>query len=420
MSAVSVSGDAILDLYPCLAGSCGDGIVDVGEECDPLFPVDQSCNPDCTLVVCGDGDVEGDEECDDGNTSDGDGCSALCTDEPFACGNSVIEAFGSEVCDDGDSHGGDGCSADCLSDETCGNGVTDTLVGEACDDGGTADGDGCSADCGSDETCGNGVIDAIAGEACDDGNTAAGDGCDGACAFEGCGFFNSAGPLGMRLYSVDPTVGGLFNSIVGLGTAVGNIGFTSGPFELVATATDATGTAVVTLATDVIIGMPNLGGFTQCLKFEAAGSTGTLHCCGGHAVGMSFTRDSNRGGIGGNGPGVPLAGRGAGAPGDLAFAFQVSEGFAPQATPSDCATTTYGSPSSRYLLWTTGTATGRVVRPEQGGAVMEFSTTGQAFDCSMWTVENDIGSMVSADTALNAIPGFDAANVRILDDQAGD
>jgi cysteine-rich repeat protein len=264
------------------------------------------------------------------------------------------------------------------------------------------------------------VIDAIAGEACDDGNTAAGDGCDGACAFEGCGFFNSAGPLGMRLYSVDPTVGGLFNSIVGLGTAVGNIGFTSGPFELVATATDATGTAVVTLATDVIIGMPNLGGFTQCLKFEAAGSTGTLHCCGGHAVGMSFTRDSNRGGIGGNGPGVPLAGRGAGAPGDLAFAFQVSEGFAPQATPSDCATTTYGSPSSRYLLWTTGTATGRVVRPEQGGAVMEFSTTGQAFDCSMWTVENDIGSMVSADTALNAIPGFDAANVRILDDQAGD
>jgi len=415
---VSAGGSALLDRYPCLVGACGDGIVDEDEECDPLFPTDNGCKADCTKVVCGDGVTEGDEECDDGNTASGDGCSSTCVIEPSACGNSIIEPSGNEVCDDGDSHGGDGCSADCQSNETCGNGVVDTLVGETCDDGGTNDGDGCSADCRSDETCGNGVIDAITGEACDDGNTAGGDGCDATCAFEACSYFSSGGPLGSRDFSIDPSTGGLFVSIVGNVTPVGTIGFTSGPMTLTASATDASGTATVTLAGDVIVGMPNLGGFTQCLKFEAVGTTGSLHCCGGHAVGMSFTRDSNKGGVGGNGPAVVLSGIGGGGIGDLQIAFQVREGSAPQATPSDCLTAAYGGASTR--IWTTGEATARVLRPEQGGASIEFSTTGQAFDCSMWTTENDLGRIANADTALNAIPGVDAGNVRVFDDQSGD
>jgi len=37
------------------------------------------------------------------------------------------------VCDDGDTVDGDGCSADCLSNETCGNTIVDAAVGEHCD-----------------------------------------------------------------------------------------------------------------------------------------------------------------------------------------------------------------------------------------------------------------------------------------------
>ena len=39
--------------------------------------------PDWTLAQCGDGnvDTEFEEECDDGNTEDGDGCSADCLNE---------------------------------------------------------------------------------------------------------------------------------------------------------------------------------------------------------------------------------------------------------------------------------------------------------------------------------------------------
>lgn len=47
------------------------------------------------------------------------------------CGNGITDV--GEVCDDGNTIDGDGCSANCLSDETCGNGYLDTLVDEACD-----------------------------------------------------------------------------------------------------------------------------------------------------------------------------------------------------------------------------------------------------------------------------------------------
>lgn len=526
---VSVGGNALLDLYPCLDASCGDGIVDAGEECDPTFGQAGTCRfATCLLKVCGDGILDADlgEECDDGDTDPLDGCSATCTVEVSQCGNGSLEApF--EFCDDSDSHGGDGCSADCQSDETCGNGVVDTIRGEVCDDGGFAvsldgtqetppvvtaamgtatfllnpegsldyavtttglagtaahihpglpgqtgpplitlvggpavwtgttrvltaaelstlragghyvnvhtaanpggeirgqigfgtpqGGDGCSADCRSDERCGNGVIDA--GEDCDDGDTDDGDGCDSSCVFESCSFFN-AGSLGTRNFSVDPSVGGLFISLFG-GTQVGTIGFTSGDIELAASGTDASGTAAVTLASDAIVGIQVAGGgFTQCFKFEALGSVGALHCCGGHAVGMSFTRDSNKGGVGGNGPSVVLSGVGTGGRGDLAMAFQVRLAQVPLATPQDCATATFGSAFTQF--WTSGSAAGRVVRPEQGGALLQFTRSGQAFECAAWTTTDDVGALATADTALNAIPGTDAVNVRIFDDQGGD
>lgn len=530
-TAVAVGGVLVADRFPCIHPRCGDGFLDPEEECDPLFDPNQRCNPDCTAVACGNGRLEPGEECDDGNTAAGDGCSATCTDEPFSCGNGIVEPFGNEVCDDFDTAAGDGCNADCTSNETCGNGVVDTIRGETCDDGGgdfvasldgaqevpavvtaatgtatftlnpddtltyavtttglsgimahihlgapgvsgdilinltggptdwsgttaplsvdqlaylragslyvnvhtaanplgeirgqigfaaPTGGDGCSADCRSNETCGNGVIDATTGEGCDDGDLAAGDGCDGSCQPEVCGF-GSAPALGTRVFSIDPASSGLFNSIVGLGTPVGTIAATSQPLSLTAGATDANGTAVVTLDADAVVQIDvTLGSQVNCLKFEAAGSTGSLHCCGGHAVGMSNTRDSNTGGVpatGGqtNGPAISLSGIGTGGIGDLLMAFRVRQAGGPLGT--DCLTATYGAPSTQF--WTTGAATGRVVRPAQGGAVFEFTSTGQPFDCSAWTTEGGAGILVSADTALNAVPGIDGANVRRFDD----
>ena len=179
---------------------------------------------------CGNGRLERGELCDDGDTEDGDGCSADCLeqDDDYAClepgepckkvvvcGSGVIE--GHEACDDGNVDSGDGCSEDCSTIEDgwlcprpgrecvespeCGNGVLER--GEACDDANTASGDGCTGTEDSDETacqledgywcpgagedcvvllCGNGArtID----EGCDDGNTATGDGCSTTCSVE--------------------------------------------------------------------------------------------------------------------------------------------------------------------------------------------------------------------------------------------
>lgn len=113
-------------------------------------------------------------------------------EQPPSCGNGVLEQ--GEQCDDGNTSDGDGCSATCQTEMTppppspcCGNGVIES--GEACDDGNTASGDGCSATCELETpppppVCGNGVLED--GEGCDDGNLDAGDGCSATCELEPC------------------------------------------------------------------------------------------------------------------------------------------------------------------------------------------------------------------------------------------
>ena len=131
-----------------------------------------------TEATCGDGVVGAGETCDDSNTSDGDGCDALCQLEPV-CGDGVIE--GAETCDDGNTLDGDGCGAGCQSEGViCGDGVIQ--LPEGCDDGNTIPGDGCSATCQPDAICGDGVLESP--EECDDGNSVDGDGCGATCEFE--------------------------------------------------------------------------------------------------------------------------------------------------------------------------------------------------------------------------------------------
>jgi len=142
---------------------------------NPDFPTD--------TPICGDGKKTGSEECDDGNTTEGDGCSPTCKNEPVPpCGDGVLDS--GEQCDDGNAVNGDGCNTACKLEhpELCGNGVLNP--GEQCDDGGNINGDGCNSTCQLEhpELCGNGVLNP--GEQCDDGANANGDGCNSTCQLE--------------------------------------------------------------------------------------------------------------------------------------------------------------------------------------------------------------------------------------------
>jgi cysteine-rich repeat protein len=68
------------------------------------------------LQTCGDNIVQASkgETCDDGNTTNGDGCSATCLVEAV-CGNGLVE--GTELCDDGNTLNGDGCSSSCVAED---------------------------------------------------------------------------------------------------------------------------------------------------------------------------------------------------------------------------------------------------------------------------------------------------------------
>ena len=73
----------------------------------------RTCMADLTATTCGDGVVDVGEECDDGGTSGGDGCSATCLVESgYVCSALLVE-------------GGEGSSV-CAS--SCGNGAVDYEV----------------------------------------------------------------------------------------------------------------------------------------------------------------------------------------------------------------------------------------------------------------------------------------------------
>ncbi|WP_216673601.1 RCC1 domain-containing protein [Pyxidicoccus fallax] len=80
--------------------------------------VTQRNSPVAALVPfeCGNGVQDPGETCDDGNSVNGDGCSAMCQLQSGAplCGNGTVEA--GETCDDGNVASGDGCSQVCASE----------------------------------------------------------------------------------------------------------------------------------------------------------------------------------------------------------------------------------------------------------------------------------------------------------------
>lgn len=173
-----ISGDSCS--AACQIEACGNHIVDAGEECDDGNVVsNDGCSSLCKVEAgCGNGHVDAGEQCDDNNVLDDDGCSHLCKNE--VCGDLVVQHTRGEQCDDGNHINGDGCSSTCQAEELCGNGILD--VGEECDDGNHIDHDGCSETCVKEELCGNGQVDPE--EECDDGNQIDDDNCSNECELE--------------------------------------------------------------------------------------------------------------------------------------------------------------------------------------------------------------------------------------------
>jgi len=65
---------------PACQLTCGNGIVDLGEQCDDGNATNgDACETSCTLPVCGNGIKDGGEQCDDGNATNSDGCDNNCT-----------------------------------------------------------------------------------------------------------------------------------------------------------------------------------------------------------------------------------------------------------------------------------------------------------------------------------------------------
>lgn len=140
--------------------ACGAGMVCMSGACVPASG------------SCGDGTVDTGEQCDDGNAIAFDGC------EPVSCTFTCTE---DAVCDDGlTCNGVETCGA---TSHVCERG-TEPAAGTACSTAMVAD--GVCADAGDglicvDTGCGNFVVET--GEDCDDGNDVTGDGCERDCTF---------------------------------------------------------------------------------------------------------------------------------------------------------------------------------------------------------------------------------------------
>ena len=261
---------------------CGNGIPGGIEECDDGNTLDgDGCSASCLIEYCGDGAVNNGEACDDGNTADGDGCSASCVIE--FCGDGIVNGGGGA----GGMGGAGGTGATGPTGGTCTGGSSGFggcsggssgfggtgAFGATSGFGGTDVGGGGFGGTG---TGGTGAVGGSGGggngEQCDDGNTADGDGCSSTCTVEASSFIHQFGSSEQdfaRSVCVDPN-----GNVIAVGTAGvdidrgafvrkldpnGNVLWsqqlvTTGNDEAVGVDTDESGNIVVAGYTDGVLG----------------------------------------------------------------------------------------------------------------------------------------------------------------------
>lgn len=164
------------------AGFCGDGKVDVGEECDDgnLDEID-ACTTKCRPPGCGDDILQPGEICDDGNLDDNDDCTSKC--KPSVCGDGILRED-TEECDDANAISTDACLPSCKL-AICGDAVV-WAGKEVCDDGfNDNDYGGCATDCKSkaSEYCGDNKVQKLY-EHCDGPTGVAGVNCTKSCRYD--------------------------------------------------------------------------------------------------------------------------------------------------------------------------------------------------------------------------------------------
>ena len=190
--ATGIASSQAFEMVP----ACGDGGLQAAELCDDgNMTENDDCTNICTLAACGDGILHdqgtGTEQCDDFNAVDGDDCTNSCI--PAVCGDGVVhdQGSGTEQCDDDNGSDSDDCTTSCVP-ASCGDGILNSAgaVPEGCDDG--ADNsdtaaDACRTDC-TVAQCGDSVVDT--GEDCDEGadnSDTAADACRADCTVAQCG-----------------------------------------------------------------------------------------------------------------------------------------------------------------------------------------------------------------------------------------
>jgi cysteine-rich repeat protein len=106
------SATIVLTMMMICAGACNSGET-VAMTCPPGMAPAASQRV-CVAGPCGNGVLDAEEECDDGNLIDADGCSADCQSSEV-CGNAIVDYAVGELCDDGNVSSGDECCGDCRS-----------------------------------------------------------------------------------------------------------------------------------------------------------------------------------------------------------------------------------------------------------------------------------------------------------------